>query len=58
MTPEEERRAIRLYEEIHTLLTHAKPLPPDDMERWRLSLRYNEVRGELQGLLRKAQVPL
>lgn len=43
-------RALGLYRELHALLLRASRLPLDDIERFRLSLRYNEVRADLSAL--------
>jgi hypothetical protein len=48
MTRRDTTRALSLYAELHSLLLRASRLPVSDMERWRLSLRYLELKRQLK----------
>lgn len=52
MNPEEQQRAISLYEQLHQLLLEANKLAVDDVLRFTLSVRYFEIRKELAPLVR------
>jgi hypothetical protein len=53
LPPADLERALEKYRELHAILLSASRLPLDDLRRWRLSLRYNELRADLSLLFGK-----
>ncbi|MBS0364934.1 MAG: hypothetical protein JSR67_03810 [Proteobacteria bacterium] len=61
MTDRDLDRALHLYEQFVQLLLRANRAPAGSMERWEATLRYRELRAELDVLLaewRRGPVPV
>lgn len=54
---EQLRRALHLHHELVAIRERAKALPYDDIQRWRYSVRANEITSELAKITERKVSP-